>query len=82
MLFTAHGYTFQKQLSQKLSMKILYEFKILINDVDLFIISYYDSCLPNEIKACITGFDISQSFRARQILSNSRPDSKNQEESE
>ena len=55
-------------------MKILYEFKILINGVDLFIISYYDSCLPNEIKACITGFVISQSFRVRQTLSNSRPD--------
>ena len=62
-------------------MKILYEFKILINGVDLFIISYYDSCLPNE-KVCITGFVISQSFRVRQTLSNSRPDSKNQEESE
>ena len=60
-------------------MKILYEFKILINGVDLFIISYYDSCLPNE-KVCITGFVISQSFRVRQTLSNSRP--KNQEESE
>ena len=56
---------------------------ILIHGVDLFLISYYDSCPPIvNLKACIIGFVICQSIRVTQTVSKSCPDSINQKESE
>ena len=55
----------------------------MISGVDLFLISYYDSCPPIiNLKACFIGFFICQSIRVTQTVSKSCPDSINQKESE